>query len=96
MDINLLDYLDKTADRLPDKIAFYDEGDEITFSELQDAGRQIGSFLCDITEKNKPVIVLTEKSIDTIKLYMGVLNAGCFYAPVDKEMPVQRIETIIV
>ena len=45
MEITVLDWLDRTAGRLPDKTAFIDESGILTFDELQQIARQIGSQL---------------------------------------------------
>lgn len=95
MNINLLDYLDGSVERFPEKVAFVGDNEQITFRELKNKAQIIGTYLCKITEKNEPISVITEKGIETIIVYLGVLYAGCFYAAVDKEMPATRISTII-
>ena len=45
MEITVLDWLESTAGRLPDKTAFIDEAGSLTFAELQQIARKIGSQL---------------------------------------------------
>jgi len=95
MQINALEYLEETASRTPDKTAFADIERELTFDALLAASKAIGSALIPIVTKGDAVVVISEKSVNTVALYMGVLHAGCFYAPVDRDLPVDRIKTIL-
>ena len=42
---NCLEYLERSAARFPSKIAFADENEQVTFSQLMDQSRRIGSAL---------------------------------------------------
>ena len=42
---NILEYLEKTAKRLPDKIAFSGAEGTITFAELEETAKRIGTYL---------------------------------------------------
>ncbi|MDD5017832.1 MAG: amino acid adenylation domain-containing protein [Eubacteriales bacterium] len=92
--INVLEYLDHTAADYPQKTAFADENTALTFGELHDGARAIGSFLCGHGIYKKPVVVFMPKSPQTILAFLGVISAGCFYVPIDEEMPAQRITLI--
>lgn len=91
---NILEYLENTAPRYPDKVAFSDGVDNITFSELQSRSRSIGSFLLSKGYRRESVVVLMNKHPDTIAAFMGIIYAGCFYVCLDSEMPPRRIEMI--
>ena len=43
--INVIEYLEDSATRFPDRIAFGDPGETITFSQLEKNARAIGSYL---------------------------------------------------
>ena len=45
MQTNILEYLEATAPRLPDKIAYSDGTDNLTFAELSHHARALGSAL---------------------------------------------------
>lgn len=92
--INVLEYLDHTAAEFPRKTAFADESTSLTFQELYDGARAIGSFLCGQGIYKKPVVVFMKKSPQTISAFLGVIYAGCYYVPIDEEMPFQRIKLI--
>ena len=85
---SLLDYLEKSAERFPDKTAFADENESVTFKQLRDLGWSVGTAASKhIGGTNKPVAVLTTHSVSDIVAFIGVLFAGCFYIPVDASAP---------
>ena len=45
MQINVLEYLDAIAPRLPDKLAFCDDNVQLSFAELDRCSKAIGSAL---------------------------------------------------
>ena len=56
---NILEYLENTAERLPDKIAFSGAEGDITFSELAETAKRIGTYLTRFGGRNCPVLDLT-------------------------------------
>ena len=44
MQNHVLDYLDSTVKRVPDKIAFANETDALTFQQVYDQNRALASF----------------------------------------------------
>ena len=45
--------------------------------------------------KAEPVGVLMERSAFEIAAFLGVLEAGCFYVPLDEHMPRERLDRIV-
>jgi amino acid adenylation domain-containing protein len=95
MQINILEYLDNTVQRLPEKIAYADEKVAITFKEVYDQGRAIGTFLNKKDIYKKPVVVFMEKGPKAIAAFYGSVYGGNHYVPIDEEMPRFRIELIL-
>lgn len=93
--ILVTDYLENTAKQFPDKVAFADEKDSLTFSELRDLARHIAMGLVKRNLFKKPVVVYLEKSPACIASFLGAAYSGNFYTPLDTEMPKTRIEKII-
>ena len=91
---NVLEYLEESNDLLSDKIAIQDEFRKITYGELVKESKAIGSYLSMFMKTNKPVIVLIDRRIESIVMFMGVVYSGNFYVPVDASLPMQRIITI--
>jgi amino acid adenylation domain-containing protein len=95
MTTNVLDYLERTVPRFPDKVAFHCEGQMLTFAQLSAQSQHIASALVAHARPREPVAVISGKSVLTVSSYMGVVQAGCFYAPIDAELPIERIKSIL-
>ena len=104
---NVLEWLDATAERFPEKTAFDDGENSICFSEVRRKTQQVGAGLLHLlvnadeseafSKRNAvtPVAVLSGRNIDTPVAFLGVVAAGCFYAPLDATAPVPRLQTIL-
>ncbi len=92
---NVLEYLEASAAFFPEKTAAKDDKTSCTYSELLEAAKQTGAFLAEKTEIRKPVAVFMDKSVATLKAFMGILYAGCFYTLVDPSFPAERIGQIL-
>ena len=93
---NLLQYLEETASRLPDKTAFADEKNSYTFGELLSAARSIGYGLAAGGVKVRtPVAILVDRTAISLAGMFGILEAGAVYVPIDNRMPLDRIEAIL-
>ncbi len=95
MQNHVLDYLNDTVKRVPDKTAFANEKDAISFRQLYDRHRSIASFLAGKGIYKEPVVVFMNKHPNTIVAFFGVIAAGDFYVPIDEEMPRVRIDLIL-
>ena len=95
MQRNILEYLEVTAKRLPDKIAYSDGKDALSFSALLKNSRAIGSALCQRGYQKEPVAILMNRHPSQIAAFYGVVYAGCFYIPLDADMPAERMEMIL-
>ncbi len=95
MQTNILQYLEETVKKFPNKVAFADEDFSLSFTELFDQSRSIGSYLISQDCYKEPVVVFMNRHPKAIAAFLGVAYSGCFYVPVDEEMPSFRIELII-
>ncbi|MBR6271652.1 MAG: amino acid adenylation domain-containing protein [Lachnospiraceae bacterium] len=94
MQTNVLEYLEQTAPRVPDKIAYANENEGVTFSQVYDHARAIGSYLLSQGLYREPVVVFMAKHPNSIIAFYGTIYAGCYYVPIDEEMPKHRIGLI--
>lgn len=94
MQNNVLEYLENIVNEVPDKIAYADENFGATFSEVYNNSRAIGTYLHKQGHYKEPVVVFMGKHPDAIITFYGVVYAGCFYVPIDEEMPRHRLELI--
>lgn len=95
MQTNVLEYLEHSVKRCPDKAAFAAETQSLTFRQLYDQARAIGSFLHWAGFYRQSVVVLMKKHPRTIAAFLGVIYGGDSYVPLDDEMPQHRIERIL-
>ena len=76
---NVAEFLEATAKRFPDKVAFSDGKESLTFAELREQARRIASELLRRGYFKQPVLVAMEKEPRTIAAFMG-----CAYSNVSK------------
>ena len=76
---NILDYLERTTVCNAWKTAVDDGNICMTWLELQEMSKSIGTALCKRTGRQKPVVILAEKSAVALAAMFGVVYAGCFY-----------------
>lgn len=91
---NVLDYLDASAARFPDKIAFGDEKTTLTFAQLREKARRGGTYLASRIAPQSPVAVFMEKTPECLAAFFAAVSAGCFYVPLDTKMPADRVKLI--
>ena len=94
---NVMEYLDKTVLVCPDKVAFANEdpSNDLTFGEVYKRSRAIGSMLDQKGYYSEPVVVFMKKHPNAISAFFGCVYGGCYYVPIDEEMPKFRTELII-
>lgn len=92
---NILEYLENSSVKYPDKTAFADLDSACTYEELRLRARKIGTALTKWFQPRTPVPVFMEKSVDTIGVFMGAVYAGCFYVLLDTKQPAARIHQIL-
>ncbi len=89
------DYLDSTAKRYPNKIAFVDEKRSITFSQLQEEAHHIAQTIIEAGLFKQPIMVYLDKGVECIASFEGISYSGNFYSPLDTSMPEERISKIV-
>ena len=93
--INILEYLEESAEEVPEKIAFSTGTESRTFQEVLTLSRAAGTYLLQKGYRGEPVVVLMEKHPDTVTTFLGVITAGCYYVCLDGSMPISRMELIL-
>lgn len=91
----VLQCMEETVKRFPNKIAFADNKEEFTFTQLESLSKRIGSHIAKEVKPKNPVVVYMDKRAYNIVAFMGVVYAGCFYVPIDSQMPIDRINLIL-
>ncbi|MDE5933358.1 MAG: amino acid adenylation domain-containing protein [Lachnospiraceae bacterium] len=95
MKANVTYWLDETAERLPDKIAFAEDGKAVTFSELQRQAKALATQMIERGLFRKPVVVYMEKGVDVLVSFIGAAYSCNFYSPIDVDMPASRVNKIL-
>lgn len=92
---NILEYLENTATKFSNKVAYANEYKELTFKELLLRSKSIGTFLNNVGAYKEPVIIYMKKSPETISAFLGTIYSRCYYVPIDEEMPKKRVNLIL-
>ena len=92
---SILDYLERSAAKYPEKTAVADEKNELTYSELVAQSDRIGAALLACTEPRMAVPVYMDKSCNALAVFMGAVKAGCFYVMLDSSQPAERVNMIL-
>ena len=93
---SVLDYLENSEQRFPDKLAVLDANGSDTYADLADKARRVGTFLlkkglCP----NDVVVVLLGKERKALAAFWGVTYAGGIYSPIDSHTPTNRARIIL-
>ena len=95
MQKHILDYLTDIVKVKPDKLAFSNGEEGLTFREVYDQSRAVGTFLAEKGAYNQPVVVFMNKHPKEVTAFFGVITGGNYYVPIDEEMPASRIQLIL-
>ena len=97
---SVLTWLLETEGRYPNKTAVVDERKSITYHEYCNKAFSIAREIVvnnreHNIEKKVPVAVFLKKGHEVLVSFMGIALSGCFYSPIDVEMPEQRVKKIL-
>ena len=93
MQKSVIEYLQKTVETYPDKVAVQDAEGSITFRELWRHAHGVAAAIGDL--RNSPVGVYLPKSCKMIEAFSGISLSGNFYVPLDTKSPASRVESIL-
>ena len=95
MQNHVLKYLNEIVKKCPDKVAYSNGEEELTFAEVYGQCRSVGTYCYNRGIYNRPVVVFMQKAPKEIVAFYGVIAGGNYYVPIDEEMPQSRIELIL-
>ncbi|WP_294429747.1 amino acid adenylation domain-containing protein [uncultured Treponema sp.] len=95
MKYTILDYLEETANKYPDKTAFADVNSSVTWAEFVERAKQKSAIIAKYFEPGMAVPVMIDKSVKTLEYFFGALYAGCFYSYFDATFPDERLNSMI-
>lgn len=91
---NILEYLERSAGKWPEKTACADTDTSMSWSQLRETAARIGSLLLKHHMTHRPVAVYMEKTPACLAAMLGTIYSGCFYTVIDTKMPWDRIRKI--
>lgn len=92
----LLSLFEKSAARVPGRIAVESEQIRLTYAQLKEKVDRLAVRLCRPAGAEKEVIaVMLEKGYEQIVAALAILKAGAAYLPIDIENPQERILRIL-
>ena len=91
----ILDALEQTAARLPEKIAFADEQTEVSFSALVRRAQSVAAALIPLVPPRSVVGFYMDKGVETVVGFMGAVYAGCAYAQLNLRHPAPRVRAML-
>ena len=96
MQINIIEYFEKTVLALPDKTAIVENDSEIKFKELRDDALYLADLILEKTgdQINQPIGVFFPKSINSVISDLAITYSGNIYMNLDVKSPLERIKNI--
>lgn len=91
---NIIEMLENSARKYPDKQVFADADRGISYSEFLDRVYSVGTAIVNSGFNKEPIAIIAERSVCCLEIMFGVLAGGCFYTVIDSEMPTDRIKAI--
>ena len=97
---NVLSFLERSASKYPDRVAFKDKDEAISYNDLLIRSQKIAFIIrknaqMETFEKNRPVAVFIDRNIRSLQLFLAVVYSGNFYVPIDPTLPVDRIQAML-
>ena len=93
---SVVEWLEHTAENKPNNIALVDEHESLTYKQYHDKAVGIAAEIISRGYgPKKPVVVFLPKSVRVLASFMGIAYAGCFYSPIDVDMPESRVNKIL-
>ncbi len=97
---NVLQMLERSAERYPDHTAFADPQKEISFRKLEALSKKVAAVLSDGSiaaplKLNGAVAFYMEKCVDTMAVMFGTVYAGGFYSFIDVRQPAERAAQVL-
>ena len=91
---HLIQLLDQTAARWPDRPAFCDEHHTFTWAGTRDRVRRIGAALARRGVQGRAAALYLEREAPCVQAMLAVLAAGGFYTVLDIAQPAGRVRQI--
>lgn len=92
---SVLEYLERAAWESPERTALADQDRTFTYGEAYRLSRQVGAFVARLEGGCRPVGVWARHDAVTPLLCWGAAWGGCFYVPLDPDLPPGKLRKIL-
>ena len=93
---NLFSFLKEAAERAPQRTAYVHKEQRLSYAEICDKAEGVGSCIAaSVPARSAVAVVMDARCPECVCALMGVLAAGCFYAPLDPALPEERLRLIM-
>lgn len=91
---SVLQYLEDSCSRFPNKAALSDQQQSLTFAQLRHRARAFAEKLQPLGQ-HRPIGVFAERTVTPAIGYLAVLYSGNFYVPLDPALPAEKLQSIL-
>lgn len=92
---NVIDMIERSAELYADRTAFADSKRKITYRELIEAVRSAAQFILNNDPRRKPVVIITQRDIESAVLMLGAIYSGSVYIPMDSSYSDEKILSVL-
>ena len=92
---NVVELLFDNCARRPQQLMLVDEEKSLTYSEVCRSVIKRASYIKEAGIFNSPIIVLVDRSLESIINFFAILLSNNYYIPLDKNIPSWKLEKII-
>lgn len=92
--MNVLKYLEDSSAKFPDKTSVAYRDVKYSFSELENLSKRLG-FAVKQKTTGKAVAVYASRDAETAVLFLAAVYSGNFYVPIDPDMPLEKMNSIL-
>ena len=95
-DKNIIDLFEEQVKRVPNKTAVVCDGKILTYNDLYEKVNILANYITTYNlEKETPIAIFLDKSLEMIIAMLAILKAGFCYLPVDVSYPKTRINYML-
>ena len=96
MEKSIIDVIEKTTNKYPQKICFVDSKRSATYEQFLTNSKKIGTYLSNYINATKtPIAIFIDKTVNCLEAMIGTIYSGNFYTIIDVKSPKERAEAII-
>ncbi len=84
------------VDKIPDAVAVVFEGEQLTYSKLNESANQLAHYLQSLGVKPETLVgICLDRSVEMVIGLLGILKAGGAYVPIDPSYPTERLSYML-